>query len=206
MDRAEQEHTERIGSGTVSGSRLLRKGEELVVGRLDGLPPELARALAVEVHNGLDHRFVEVALGAEREVWWHLLRHTCATALLCGWWGKKWSLEEVGKLLGHSSTRTTEMYAHLLDSALVQLAAETHEAWSATLTKSASFEGVPVVTAPSRRSGADQKSPRISRARHSGFEPLAFGSGVQLRQSKSIEKTALRISKCDAGVPQVARA
>jgi len=67
-----------------------------------------------------------------RRVWWHLLRHTCATALLCGWWGAKWKLEEVGKLLGHSSIRTTEMYAHLLDSTLADLAAQTNSAWVRT--------------------------------------------------------------------------
>ena len=44
----------------------------------------------------------KVALG-ERKVWWHLLRHTAATSLLCGWWGRRWSLEEVSKMLGHSS-------------------------------------------------------------------------------------------------------
>jgi integrase len=66
-----------------------------------------------------------------RPVWWHLLRHTCATALLCGWWGPKWTLPEVGKLLGHGSVRTTEMYAHLLDSTLTDLAAETHAAYVA---------------------------------------------------------------------------
>jgi integrase len=69
----------------------------------------------------------KVVLG--RRVWWHLLRHTCATALLCGWWGRKWKLEEVGKMLGHSSVRTTEMYAHLLDSALTEVAVEMQEAW-----------------------------------------------------------------------------
>ncbi|HVW30129.1 MAG TPA: site-specific integrase, partial [Polyangiaceae bacterium] len=68
------------------------------------------------------------ALG--RPVWWHLLRHTTATALLCGWWGRKWTLGEVGKLLGHSSVRTTEIYAHLLDSAVADLAAETDKAWA----------------------------------------------------------------------------
>lgn len=50
---------------------------------------------------------VKEAFG-ERKVWWHLLRHTAATSLLCGWWGRKWTLEEVGKLLGHSSVKVTE--------------------------------------------------------------------------------------------------
>jgi len=71
-----------------------------------------------------------VALGT-REVWWHLLRHTCATSLLCGWWGRRWSLDEVSKLLGHSSVKVTERYAHLLDSALAGIAAESHVWWLA---------------------------------------------------------------------------
>jgi len=73
---------------------------------------------------------VKEALGT-RKVWWHLLRHTCATSLLCGWWGRRWSLEEVGKLLGHSSVKVTERYAHLLDSALAGIAAESHVWWLA---------------------------------------------------------------------------
>ncbi len=64
-----------------------------------------------------------------RHVWWHLLRHTPATSLLCGWWGRKWTLQEVAKLLGHSSVRTTEMYAHFIDSELVHLAALTDNDW-----------------------------------------------------------------------------
>jgi integrase len=102
------------------------------------------------------------ALPAGRPAWWHLLRHTCATALLCGWWGRKWSLGEVGKLLGHSSVRTTEMYAHLLDSTLADLAAETDRAWSETLVKSSKNSGVPVVTSLSRPNGASTNSSMIS--------------------------------------------
>jgi len=71
---------------------------------------------------------VKAAFG-ERKVWWHLLRHTAATSLLCGWWGRRWSLEEVAKLLGHSSVKVTERYAHLLDSELAGIAAESHAWW-----------------------------------------------------------------------------
>ncbi len=73
-------------------------------------------------------RTVKDALGS-RKVWWHLLRHTCATSLLCGWWGRRWSLEEVSKMLGHSSVKVTERYAHLLDSELAGIAAESHAWW-----------------------------------------------------------------------------
>jgi len=102
------------------------------------------------------------ALPTDRPLWWHLLRHTCATALLCGWWGRKWSLGEVGKLLGHSSVRTTEMYAHLLDSTLGDLAAETNKAWSETLVKSSKNPEVPVVMPSSRPNGASTDSSMIS--------------------------------------------
>ncbi len=51
---------------------------------------------------------------------WHWLRHTCATALLAGWWSDaeepiSWSLEAVQAMLGHASITTTEIYAQLLD-------------------------------------------------------------------------------------------
>ncbi len=55
------------------------------------------------------------AAGITRKVRWHDLRHTCATSLLAGWWGRKWTLDEVCKLLGHSSITVTERYARKLN-------------------------------------------------------------------------------------------
>lgn len=49
---------------------------------------------------------------------WHDLRHTCATSLLTGWWGRVWSMREVQAMLGHASITTTERYAHLVDTVL----------------------------------------------------------------------------------------
>lgn len=69
-------------------------------------------------------RWVEAA-GIKRHVTWHDLRHTCATALLAGWWGRKWSLDEVCKLLGHSSIAVTERYARKLNETLRLAVAET---------------------------------------------------------------------------------
>lgn len=58
------------------------------------------------------------AAGIDRRVRWHDLRHTCATSLLAGWWGRKWTLDEVCKLLGHSSIAVTERYARKLNETL----------------------------------------------------------------------------------------
>jgi len=53
-----------------------------------------------------------------KQVWWHLLRHTCASSLVSGWWGMRWSLEDVSRVLGHTDVRTTQIYAHLEPSVL----------------------------------------------------------------------------------------
>jgi integrase len=55
--------------------------------------------------------WVERAIG--RNVRWHDLRHTCASSLVAGWWGRAWTLTEVCALLGHTSIKVTERYAHL---------------------------------------------------------------------------------------------
>lgn len=56
---------------------------------------------------------------------WHDLRHTCASSLVSGWWGRRWSLEETCAMLGHSDIRVTQRYAHLAESALMKAASET---------------------------------------------------------------------------------
>lgn len=60
-----------------------------------------------------------------RPVRWHDLRHTCASSLLAGWWGHRWTLEQVRDLLGHRSVTTTERYAHLAPSVLAEAASRT---------------------------------------------------------------------------------
>lgn len=56
---------------------------------------------------------------------WHDLRHTCAASLVRGWWGRRWSLEEVKEMLGHESVTTTERYAELADDILGEAARQT---------------------------------------------------------------------------------
>ena len=64
-----------------------------------------------------------------REPWWHLLRHTCASSLVSGWWGMRWALEDVQKILGHTDLRTTQIYAHLAPSAVQGTADRAHAAY-----------------------------------------------------------------------------
>ena len=65
-----------------------------------------------------------------RHVHWHLLRHTAASSLVAGWWGRQWTLEEVKVFMGHSSVTVTERYAHLAGSRLHAVARETEGVWS----------------------------------------------------------------------------
>ena len=64
------------------------------------------------------------AAGISRRVRFHDLRHTCATLLLNGDFGRKWSYEEVKELLDHSSVKVTERYAKVLGTLAASAAAE----------------------------------------------------------------------------------
>jgi hypothetical protein len=56
---------------------------------------------------------------------WYDLRHTAATALVCGWWGRRWTLDEVRVVLGHTHRKTTERYAHTDHSVIREAGNET---------------------------------------------------------------------------------
>lgn len=90
-----------------------------------------------------------------RKVWWHLLRHTCASSLVSGWWGIDWSLEKVCKVLGHTDVRTTQMYAHLAPSAMEDQAARAHAAYLASGT--GSRHGAVTAQRPAARKHAESK-------------------------------------------------
>jgi integrase len=70
------------------------------------------------------HAWVKAA-GIKRRVRFYDLRHTCATALLAGWWSKAWPITTVQQMLGHSSVKMTERYAHLIDETLSRAGKET---------------------------------------------------------------------------------
>lgn len=76
-----------------------------------------------------------------RIVRWHDLRHTCASSLVAGWWGRAWRLEEVRAFLGHSTIRVTERYAHLAGTVLRDAATQTDHAWQAKPKKSSGGGG-----------------------------------------------------------------
>jgi integrase len=99
-----------------------------------------------------------------RPVRWHDLRHTCATALLAGWWGRRWSLDEVCKLLGHSSVQVTERYARKLDS---------------TLRDAVSGTSGPTMALP-------EPSKHLSRLRDSNSRPVLYESPAQGSGSGSL--------------------
>ena len=51
--------------------------------------------------------------------------HACASHLVKGTWGQKWTLTEVRDYLGHSSVAMTERYAHLSAGQLAALVCNT---------------------------------------------------------------------------------
>lgn len=67
-----------------------------------------------------------------RTLWPHLMRHTCASSLLAGWWGQRWSLEDVQKYMGHSTITMTQRYAHLSPKALAESVGRAQAAWQAS--------------------------------------------------------------------------
>ncbi len=100
--------------------------------------------------------------GILRHVRFHDLRHTCASHLITGTWGRGWRLEEVCSFLGHSSISVTQRYAHLVDGHLDTLAASTIDPGCP-----------PLPTGPLPTS--DSKSAKLFAVRPAGLEPATFG-------------------------------
>lgn len=68
---------------------------------------------------------VPTQAGIARRVRWHDLRHSTASHLVSGSWGRAWTLAEVAAYLGHTRPDQTSRYAHLCPDALARAAAET---------------------------------------------------------------------------------
>lgn len=60
----------------------------------------------------------------------HALRHTFASNLITGVYGRPWRLEEVQVVMGHSSFAVTQRYAHMGEDAIRKAARETAAAYS----------------------------------------------------------------------------
>lgn len=119
---------------TVNGCRR-QSGKPFGNGWKDLAHPRAARGPGA---NGwvdrLAHYYHLAGVSDREGLHFHALRHTCATSLLCGWRGRRWTLEEIRDLLGHSSITVTQRYAHLADTALKTAARETHNAGYALVT------------------------------------------------------------------------
>ena len=56
---------------------------------------------------------IKTRAGIERNVRFHDLRHTTAAALISGYWGEPWRMDEVREFMRHSNINVTQRYAHL---------------------------------------------------------------------------------------------
>ena len=70
------------------------------------------------------------AAGMRADVRVHDLRHTCASHLIMGTWGRAWRLEEVQVVLGHASRTTTERHARLAPDSIQRVANEAIDRWT----------------------------------------------------------------------------
>ena len=83
----------------------------------EGLPPKVWR-------DGWRER-----CGVRSEVTFHDLRHTCASHLIMGTWGRRWRIEEIQVLLGHTSITVTQRYAHLAPEGMAATVADAERMW-----------------------------------------------------------------------------
>lgn len=101
--------------------------------------------------------------GIMRPFRWHDLRHTCASSLASGWWGRRWALEEIKGFLGHSTIAVTQRYAHLAPSA-VTLAAMATRGGVAKVSFAAQPADLPMVSGGFEDRGPHQSATRLREA------------------------------------------
>jgi integrase len=113
--------------------------------------------------------------GVKRHVRFHDLRHTCASHLVSGSWGRAWTLEEVSKHLGHSSSAVTRRYAHLCPEGLARAVRETRPELQMKLLhcpKSPVPNAGPKWSQAAGAEFSDDDGKRLNLAEEKGFEPL----------------------------------
>lgn len=88
-------------------------------------PRGTRRGVGKPLGRGNAFRCALAVAGITRHVRWHDLRHTFCSNLVTGVLGRRWTLEEVRPLAGHSSVTITERYSHIGETELVKAAAET---------------------------------------------------------------------------------
>lgn len=109
-----------------------------------------------------------------RRIWWHLLRHTTASSMVAGWWGRRWSLDDTRAVLGHSSVKVTERYAHLAGSVVLKLGAQAHEEWRSSCHGVATGQILPL------KKGRESEAVAGLRSRMSS---VRIGPGVPVQNS-----------------------
>ncbi len=143
--------------------------------------PKASRRIRTEDGNVLRDEKVDLfhewmrAAGIERTVRWHDLRHTCASSLVAGWWGRRWSLEEVREMLGHSSVLVTERYAHFADSAMDRAARQTPCGEGSRKDHAASSQG----PSPSSLAAITSEFGMLELVGRAGLEPATYGLKVR---------------------------
>ena len=110
--------------------------------------------------------------GLTRRVRWHDLRHTCASSLVSGWWGRRWSLQEVKELLGHTTIDITQRYAHLAPDALEEAARGTLGGQVTLVTPALESGGETVETTSAKLLPESPAPP-------TGVEPATNGLGIR---------------------------
>ncbi len=119
------------------------------------------------------------AAGLREELRFHDLRHSFASHLVMGSWGRAWSLAEVKDYIGHCSVSMTERYAHLSPGHLKALAAETKIVHAAS-TPARVAEEVTVAEGPDPR--ADDPSLR---------RPLLYPTELRAPKRSGLYQTRL---------------
>lgn len=121
--------------------------------------------------------------GLTRRVRFHDLRHTCATLLLNGAFGRSWSLEEVKEMLGHSSITVTERYAKAIGSRAETAVKEMHAMQTPPSSERSSPNKPQTVFADS----ADSSIISSSRLRELNSRPTVYEVDIDLSISKYLD-------------------